>query len=762
MRLSQLVALIVIVIIVATTILAVNFIHCSSFKFRPHQEICFKNFTPTTPSASSNLTQTSHQQRCMILNHPYCLDLELPYRTTALPLPIAGINFPSVDEVQTFLSRWKSVQQLPECWPVLKVALCSIMMPQCLDDTVTGKIERVSLPNVDICHDLTQKNKCKFIERHYGWPSIFNCTDANIYQKNCSNELRDLKMDYKPASCNYPLVSSSHENSWFKDIKGCGLHCKYPVLDYDDQANISWLIKWFVILGCIFTTISIGLFIGNSKRSMASRIAKVIILCTISHLFNYVGWSIQLIFNQPISCNTNGGLLYGVPLVANACTISSILTYASSLESLVMTAYLANLCSQKIAGSKNKSNEFSTHLISYVIFIFVFIIAASAGQVDGNGPFGICTIGNRSIYSRFIFIIIPKIALVIYGNFYFSSTILEILKSLRVQSSKERQMPPDTRLPPEKRLCLKRNLLRFVLMVALTSLEAITATWNSVYDHLNNDNLLEQIDQFTACSLNLRDLYDVDIKTDQCIQPTRPLIILYYLELSTKLSQGIVVATWALTKQNFRALLSKINQLVDKNRHLQNQYMGFDNDGRPLRLMDGHVENSPADLIDMTADLAGTSGKNDKLELYENGRGRNVPGTPSSLRSATISQISQSTTSIQVTGSTRLTAHKYFARHKSRRYAEPPPIVNYPPQDILSNYFSNYLTNETLAEFLQTGSGQQWTRKLAGLLPIQNADLIANNNQSSDNRPVLKEPDLRNENFGFIHCSETEARLITP
>lgn len=516
------------------------------------EEKCHRNITH---NQSPEQTVINSPPKCLTLNYPFCLGLKLPYRTMALPEYLPDLNISTIDDVQSYLTGWEGVKSVvPECWPHLRVALCSHLMPQCHEDSQTGRVNKISKPNVEICNDLKVKNRCKFIERHHGWPALFNCSDQSLYLRNCSNELRGYKYhDAKSISCRYPLVASN--DSWFKEIRGCAISCKYPAFENEDQVHIGFVIGLFAPLGFLCSALALGLFNINKKTSKCSRMAKVIERCTIFQLFLYLGWSLQVLFDSDVACSPSGAKLEGLPLMANGCVLSFILTYLPDLSISFSIAYLGKLCHDKINGQNGKDSkesklDFNFSLLSFVIPATFFVSIAFLGHIDGHGLYGICTVGQASLTIKIIFVLVPKVASTAFGNFFFIATILKL-------SRIERMRP-----------ALRRNVTRMQLLTTLSLMEVSLAIGIIAYETLNRSTWMDAIDDFLACDMNLRSVHEGDIEGESgprqlCSLKARPFVSLYILEVVTIPLKGIVIASWAYSDSNLKGLRGKIIELVE-------------------------------------------------------------------------------------------------------------------------------------------------------------------------------------------------------
>lgn len=594
-------------------------IHQTKFKFgyRPNVEICVKNITnqqlATSDQANNNIIP---HFRCITLNHPICLDFSLPYKATFLPQHIPELSFADTEEVENYLHRWKVYRGFPKCWPHLKNTLCSILMPECVEDTVTGRAIRVSKPNVDMCFDV-MKN-CKFLHRHFDWPSIFNCSDSNLYGKNCSNELKDTtsssSLSQSQAICQYPLVPSNESRSWFKDIEGCTTSCKHPISNLNDQDDISFLIKALCSLGLLSTFLAIILFETaeryRRKNKKTSYLAKVIKRCVICQFVWYVGWSLQMFFNNNLACSGSGSTLSGLTLAPNGCVLSFLLTYLPSLSILFWSAYLGRLCYERLIGNRGENQaergdlsriDLILNCMSFGLPSILFITVALLSQIDGHGLYGICTVGQQSIVIKCLFVFIPKVIGTFYGNYYFLMTIFKLMKV--------REMKP----------ILRRNFFRITILAILNFMDVIFSVWNYFYNHLNEERWIKSIDNYLACNLNLKSIHDESyvIGQQECTIE-KPMITLYLLELFSTLSIGIVIASWAFCESNLKALRLMIIDLLEDDEAKQRGKTSF---------------HDPIDCMSPTR-------TNDReLELHNNmnNHEESVSITNNSLASATIS-----------------------------------------------------------------------------------------------------------------------------
>lgn len=577
-----------------------TYCHCSHPKFHHQQryESCLKNHS--SPPLTDN-------QRCITLNHPYCLGIKLPYNSITLPDQSTDLNLTSVEDVQTFLASWQTVQNIdPECWTYLRIALCSLTMPQCEEDPMTFRRTKISKSSLDICNDLITKNNCKFIQRHYKtWPSIFNCSDNNLY-KTCTNELREFRnLKTNSPSCQYPLVASSENVTWFKDIRGCTLTCKWPIIDEDDQNNINYMIYSLSSIAIILSILGIILFDMNRKICKTSRMAKVIQWCTIIGISKYLGWLLQFITRTNIACSSTGGPLIGIPFVANWCILSHILIYAPNLATYFLVSYLAKLSHDKILG-KHKDRSGLGYRFYFMIFIipaFLFLIIQMFGQKMGHGLYGICTVGMDPIGTRLLSVEIPQTLSSLFSLYYYSITIHYL--------ARRDSMKPE----------IKRTLWRMALLIVLIIVDLVFTWVILVYEQTFKNDWVEEVDKYLACNMNLAStgLYPTNTthlssnffeNRSNCSINRKPIALLYYLELLPKFSIGIVISSWLwCSPNNIRGLLNRLLEIFyeekDKNVIKNDNLLDRDDDSditdRKKRNYRDIYLNRKHDIIDMTS-----------------------------------------------------------------------------------------------------------------------------------------------------------------
>lgn len=495
---------------------------------KPMRNSCLRNL-----SDSSQSNYSTFNQRC--ISHRNCLGIELPYRAISSP-----DNLESIDEVLESLKKWEQFERLPRCWPYLQASLCSIFMPQCDEDPTSGRKSRLSTSSVDICNDVVKNPDCKPIERLFGWPPLFNCSDTSIYARNCTHELRGYRNVPLSPTCQHPLVPSNDKNYWFKDYTGCSLHCKYPLLDPDSQAILETSIRFISVVGLFGTSCAVVLFWANSIKSKSSKLDQIIIESNMFHCLNYLGWSLQIIAGD-IGCGTSGSTWYDLP---TSCILSFIMTYLPSIYNLVLSAYLGRFC-YEILHRGNDKFEIDRRLI-YGVPTMTGLGLVSFGGIEGKGLHGICTVAQRSLFMRSMSVIIIT-ACTLYGLIYFSITLKKLIPVKKKSSE------------------LHRNYVRIFAIAISNAIYVTFTTVNYVMTLMYQDKWQDSIDDYIACRwAPYWKLNEAEISiTQKCEIDSKPPILLHLMELLPTLVSGIIIASWSYEKNNVVSLLKKLLALLE-------------------------------------------------------------------------------------------------------------------------------------------------------------------------------------------------------
>lgn len=457
--------------------------------------------------------QANQTNKCIYMTNPYCFDLELPYDHTHIP------THTSIKDFRKRFDRWQTLKRIPECWKAIQPIVCSILMPQCLENPI-----RLKKPSRETCLEFMAKGSCRFVERHFGMPALFNCSDSEIYQENCTNTLKEANVDY---SCKYPLVPNKNNASQFKDIDQCGIHCKFPFLNTEDQAHISL----FILALCLLGLSSTGIATTRSFANKTSKLNSAVSICIIYQLLNFVGWSFQIFSKKDIACHLDGSTITNMSIDRNLCFLSFLFTYICGTSGMLLLAYFIQVWHIQIT-NKTKLNVIETNflLLSHYVPPVLAVLVVIVGMIDGHGLYGICTVGRQSLVSRIFFMILPNVFAVIYGNIYYFKTTAVL--------SRQKDSRPDA----------SNGLFLITIVNILTTCNLIITSATFSYEKMNTNKWIDSVDEFVACDSNIKLLAtytDAIDNTKECAIENKPQVLLFYLEILFTFAPGIAITFWS-------------------------------------------------------------------------------------------------------------------------------------------------------------------------------------------------------------------------
>lgn len=361
------------------TYLSAILIACLSFSHQvcsivTHDKVFSQSFLPPQNP------KCYHQvERCELLNSSQCLDVTLPYKYTTIPSSFHDLV---INDIHLYLSRWKVLRSIPQCWKVLQSILCASFFPRCDIEN-----RRVMLPNYDMCK-LT-RSPCRLIEKHYKWPDFLSdCNNSNLFP-NCPNEYTDLKFNSSETpKCHSPLVNSNDTNIWHNHIDGCALQCHNPIYSEDEHQKVSHFIKYAASISLIANLFAVATFIIDWKSS--NRYPAVIIFyLNFCFLISDLGWLFQFFKSKDeIVCRSDNTARYSEPNSSEymLCLMVFFLIYYFSMAILVWfvcLAYAWDLSYQKTPIKRNPVNSKVAyfHLSAWSIPLMLSITIYALGEV---------------------------------------------------------------------------------------------------------------------------------------------------------------------------------------------------------------------------------------------------------------------------------------------------------------------------------------------------------------------------------------------
>ncbi|XP_054157907.1 uncharacterized protein LOC128956240 [Oppia nitens] len=528
------------------------------------------------------------QSRCRPLHTGQCLDVTLPYKLTTAGVPAPGLwdlnsngggggggdadrELVGHRDIHDYLSRWKGLRSVPQCWKALQSVLCATFFPRCDNDT-----GRVSLPTREMCR-LT-RHPCRLLERHHHWPEFLRCDNETLFPGRCKNDYTDLKFHaapgVQPARCALPLVNTDDHNIWYPEIEGCAVQCLNPMFTADDRRRVATVVYYGSLAGSLATAFVVITFVIDWRSS--SRWPALIIfylnLCLFAH---YAGWLMQSALHdghRVISCRPDNTTRYGEPGNSpenHYCLLTFFLTYYSAMAALVWYANLAYAWDLLYRTSSTSTHRVAVnskvayfHLTAWSVPLMLTITILALGEVDGDSLRGICFVGVQKPIIRFCFVLIPLTVSVAIGCYYLIRAMITLV---RVKLAIKSHNSIDLR----KNKKIERMVLRIVIfMLSAWMAVAITYVYH-IYEFVHQNQWKESLNEYILCTLNLKaalnpydelstsantiadDLSAADnIDTtgvQKCKLVERPNLVYIYLQLIAIFAIGLVSSSWVWT-----------------------------------------------------------------------------------------------------------------------------------------------------------------------------------------------------------------------
>ncbi|XP_059469948.1 protein smoothened [Neocloeon triangulifer] len=363
----------------------------------------------------------------------WCLGTKLPYTTVSLDL-LPSVT--SLTEMLEIVESWEVLSRIPKCWAVVQPLICAYHLPQCINDNLI-------LPPEEMC--LIAQGPCKLLKASpKGYPEFLNCSNRNIFQKDCKDNFRELKFN-TTSTCPFPLVPVpppsgitmyTDPQRHYPSIEGCSLPCETPLFSPDELERLQRLIAWgasFAVLLNLFVVLTFIVDWGSSARYPALIVFYLNLCCMISNF----GWLIQFIpgARSDILCRKDGTARGAEPSMGEnlSCVLVFVIVYYFLMAALVWFVVFAYSwhTSFKNAGLKKVSTDNRSayyHLAAWSWPMVLTIITLAIGEVYPDSSSGICFVGTAggsiwgagsfSIFARGMLLVGPVLLASILGGFF--------------------------------------------------------------------------------------------------------------------------------------------------------------------------------------------------------------------------------------------------------------------------------------------------------------------------------------------------------
>ena len=406
---------------------------------------------------------SSKDKKCEKIKIPMCQDIG--YNLTYMP---NMFNHDTQEEAALEVHQFWPLVEI-KCSQDLRFFLCSMYAPMCQPN-----FKEEVPPCRSICE--RARKGCAPLMRQYGfsWPDRMNCENFpelggeklcmghNVTDSNeTSTTVRPSKITAvtdvnskgshsKPANCCYcrsPFVSVVGKKFKIsRDISTggvpfCVMACNRTYFSQDQEHFASFWIGLWAVLCFISTLVTSLTFLVDMPRFRYPE--RPIIFLSVCYCFVAVGYIIRFIAgHQSVACDSHGLMRYETSGPA-ACTVVFLLIYffgmASSLWWVILsfTWFLSAGMKWSTEAITNYSQYF--HVAAWLVPAIQTIAVLAMSTVDGDPVSGICYVGNHSLHSLVVFVLVPLLVYLVFGTSFLIAgfySLVRIRKVLRMQTDK--------------------------------------------------------------------------------------------------------------------------------------------------------------------------------------------------------------------------------------------------------------------------------------------------------------------------------------
>nr|UYR58210.1 smoothened precursor [Eupentacta fraudatrix] len=447
----------------------------------------------------------------------------------------------TTDIVLDKLQQWKGLHQVPRCWEAIVPLLCALYTPSCLD----GLVE---LPGKDMCE--RTRRPCRIVEIERGWPDFMNCSNPAIYKTGCTehNVFQDAEVN-SPGECQYPLVATDNELSWYEHAEGCGIQCEDVFFTEEEHSKMHRFIAVLASLCLILTFFTLATFIADWKNS--SRYPAVILFYMNGCFFMAsIGFLAQFPPNarEDIVCRTDETMRIGEPSedVGYSCVTIFVIVYYFIMAGVfwfVILSYAWHISFRALGtpvdALQGKTGYF--HIVSWVFpFIFIVIILA-CNQVDGDSMMGICFVGRVNHTYRTIFVLIPTGLAIGISAFFLTNGMITLCHV-------DRDNPG--LLSDKASTRIKGTIARIGVFATLNFIYVLITLACHFYTYTNQERWEVSMRDYLSCRAEVRinlDIDDDDDEIEECTLKSKPNLAILMIHIFSFFGAGITMSTWVWT-----------------------------------------------------------------------------------------------------------------------------------------------------------------------------------------------------------------------
>ncbi|KAF7282687.1 hypothetical protein GWI33_002154 [Rhynchophorus ferrugineus] len=465
--------------------------------------------------------------KCEDLETTKCMGAKLPYHVTTLDLT----DLSSQAKVQEKLQLYEQyLRYIPKCWAVIQPFLCALYMPKCVDGSV-------DLPSREMCRITLEP--CKIIYNSTVFPEFFNCEDERLFPSKCRNDIHEMKFN-TTGYCMEPLIKTDKVEWYFKDVEGCGLHCKDSRYTENENYQIHKLITYCALICIILNLFTVMTFVIDWKTANKYP-AKAIFYVNICFAISYGGWLVQFIgydTREDIVCKKDGTLRKSEPSATEnlSCVVVFFMVYYFLIAGLVWFMifsyawYMSSL--QALVNIQKKVDKKGAYfqLVAWSLPLILTITTMAIGEIDGDYTMGICFVGFVNMSARAGLLLAPLIAAMIV-SVYIIVRGLTLLIKVKIESKEVISLHSARKI--------QSNIVRMTVFTIFMVVFCIVTIGYHVYEAVNRDQWNESLENYIVCKLT-------SFSTDHshCKQSKRPSVAMLQLQLLALFGKGIAMASW--------------------------------------------------------------------------------------------------------------------------------------------------------------------------------------------------------------------------
>ncbi|XP_066525478.1 protein smoothened [Hoplias malabaricus] len=471
---------------------------------------------------------------CEELRFNTCLGSPLPYSHTSLVLAEDSL---SQEEALEKLNLWSGLKNAPRCWAVIQPLLCAVYMPKCEN----GKVE---LPSQQLC--LNTRKPCSIVEQERGWPNFLKCDSKENFPVGCQNEVQKIKFNTS-GHCEKPLVKTDIQDSWYKDVEGCGIQCDNPLFTEEEHSDMHNYIACFGSVTLLCTFFTLATFLADWKNS--NRYPAVILFYVNACFFiGSIGWLAQFMdgARKEIVCKSDNTMRLGEPSSTEtlSCVIIFIIVYYSLMSGVIWFVMLTYAwhTSFKALGTTQQPLTGKTsyfHLVTWSVPFILTVAILAIAEVDGDSVSGICFVGYKNYRYRAGFVLAPIGVVLVIGGYFLIRGVMTLfsIKSKHPGLLSEKAASK-----------INETMLRLGIFGFLAFGFVFITFGCHFYDFFNQAEWERSFREYVLCEANVTIAHQTKKPIPECTIKNRPSLLVEKINLFSMFGTGIAMSTWVWTK----------------------------------------------------------------------------------------------------------------------------------------------------------------------------------------------------------------------